>query len=113
MYDVVMQKLSATGRVVKGNMLRCAPARIISARTAAAGNDGRSESRKNHYLLQFKIDLAKQILGARTETEALNGALDLLICGEALASGTEAMVGEEYYDLLEIAGEVPARGGGG
>jgi hypothetical protein len=61
--------------------------------------------RKNHYLYQSKIDMAKEILGARTETEALDGALDLLIYGEALARGTEEMEGEEYLDVLGIADE--------
>lgn len=63
--------------------------------------------RKNHYLYQSKIDMVKEILNAKTETEALDAALDLLIYGEALARGTEAMEGEEYRDILGIAGEVP------
>jgi len=49
--------------------------------------------------------MAKEILGAATETEAIDGALDLLIYGEALARGTEEMDGEEYVDVLGIAGE--------
>lgn len=64
-------------------------------------------TRKNHYLYQSKIDMAKEILGVKTETEALDGALDLLIYGEALARGTEDMEKEEYHDVLGIAGEVP------
>lgn len=50
---------------------------------------------------------AEKSLGVKTETEALNGALDLLIYGKALARGTEAMLGEEYNDVLGVAGEVP------
>ncbi len=68
---------------------------------------GEVPTRKNHYLYQSKIDLAKKILGVKTETEALDGALDLLIYGETLALGTEAMAGEEYHDVLGIAGEIP------
>jgi hypothetical protein len=64
-------------------------------------------TRKNHYLYQTKIDMAREILGAANETEAIDGALDLLIYGEALARGTEEMEGEEYVDVLEIAGEIP------
>ena len=64
-------------------------------------------TRKNYYLRQSKIDMAKKILGAKTETEAVDGALDLLIYGEALASGTEEMAGEEYRDVLGLLGEVP------
>jgi ribosomal protein S30 len=64
-------------------------------------------TRKNHYLYQSKIDLAREILGVETETAALDAALDLLIYGEMMARGTEAMAGEEYKDVLGIAGDVP------
>ena len=64
--------------------------------------------RKNHYLYQSKIDMAKKILGARTETEAIDQALDMLIYAEAMATGTEEMGAEEYVDVLGIAGEIPA-----
>ncbi len=70
-------------------------------------SEGEKPTRKNHYLYQSKIDLAREILGVRTETEALDGALDLLIYGEALARGTEEMEGEEYRDVLGIADEIP------
>ncbi len=76
--------------------------------SASAGSAGEKPTRKNHYLYQSKIDIAKEILGVKTETEALDGALDMLIYGEALARGTEAMLGEEYSDVLGIAQEVPA-----
>lgn len=69
--------------------------------------------RKNHYLYQSKIDMAKKILGASTETQALDGALDMLIYAEAMARGTEEMEGEEYVDVLGIAGEIPAAPKGG
>jgi hypothetical protein len=69
--------------------------------------------RKNHFLYQSKIDMAKKILGASTETEALDGALDLLIYAEAMARGTEEMEGEEYVDVLGIADEIPAAPKGG
>lgn len=63
--------------------------------------------RKNHYLYQSKIDMVREILDAGTETEALDRALDLVIYGEALARGTEAMLGEEYHDVLGIEDELP------
>lgn len=69
---------------------------------------GEKPTRKNHFLYQSKLDLAKEILGAETETAALDAALDLVIYGEALARGTEAMAGEEYHDVLGIASEIPA-----
>jgi hypothetical protein len=86
--------------------------RAGAADVRAALNPGEKPTRKNHYRYQSKIDMAKEILGARTETEALDGALDLLIYGEALARGTEEMEGEEYRDVLGIAGEVPNAPGG-
>jgi hypothetical protein len=66
---------------------------------------GEKPTRKNHYLYQSKIDMAREILNARTETEALDRALDLLIYGEALARGTEEMGGEEYRDVLGLMEE--------
>jgi hypothetical protein len=88
------------------------PATAYDRRESAEGtpaDPAEKPVRKNHYLYQSKLDLAKEILGARTETDALNGALDLLIYGEALARGTEAMGGEEYNDVLGIADEIPSR----
>jgi hypothetical protein len=79
----------------------------VAARVSAALEPAEKPTRKNHYLYQSKIDMAKEILGAKTETEALDGALDLLIYGEALARGTEEMAGEEYVDVLGIAAEIP------
>ena len=81
--------------------------RAEAADVAAALAGDEKPRRKNHYLYQSKIDMAKKILGAKTETEALDGALDILIYGEAMARGTEEMEGEEYMDVLGIADEVP------
>lgn len=67
--------------------------------------DGEKRVRKNHYLYQSKIDMAREILEADTETEVLDAALDLLIYGEALARGTESVAGDEYMDVLGIAGQ--------
>lgn len=78
-----------------------------AADVRATLNPDEKPTRKNHYLYQSKIDMAKEILGAKTETEALDAALDLLIYGEALARGTDEMGGEEYVDVLGIAVEVP------
>jgi hypothetical protein len=81
-----------------------------AAEVRASLNPDERPTRKNHYLYQTKIDMAKEILGATTETEAIDGALDLLIYGEALARGTEEMEGEEYVDALDIGGEIPDSG---
>lgn len=72
-----------------------------------APNPDEKPRRKNHHLYQSKIDMAKKILGAATETEAIDGALDMLIYAEAMAKGTEEMAGEEYVDVLGIADEIP------
>lgn len=77
-------------------------------RLGARRTEGERPTRKNHYLYQSKIDMAREILGVKTETDALDGALDLLIYGEALARGTEAMAGERYTDVLGIESEIPA-----
>ena len=83
--------------------------REAAAAYAAAAVEGEKPVRKNFYLHQSKIDLVKAMIGASTETEAVEAALDALIYGEALAAGTEAMAGEEYHDVLGIGGEVPER----
>jgi hypothetical protein len=80
---------------------------VVAADLTAALNPEEKPKRKNHYLYQSKIDMAKKILGAGTETEALDGALDMLIYAEAMAKGTEEMGGEEYVDVLHIADEIP------
>lgn len=85
--------------------------RSRSAAAARASLDpGEKPKRKNHYLYQSKIDMVKEILGAATETEALDRALDLLIYGEALARGTEEMEGEEYVDVLGLGDDGAERG---
>jgi len=80
--------------------------RAEAARISAPLVGEEKPTRKNHYLYQSKIDMAKRILNAQTETEAIDTALDLLIYGEALARGTEEMEGEEYRDVLGVAEEV-------
>lgn len=79
-----------------------------AADVAEALTAGEKPKRKNHYLYQSKIDMAKKILNTSTETEALDGALNMLIYGEAMARGTEEMEGEEYVDVLGIANEAPS-----
>lgn len=76
-----------------------------AARVSEAVVGEEKPRRKNHYLYQSKIDMVREILGAKTETEALDRALDLLIYGEALARGTEEMEGETYRDVLGVADE--------
>ncbi len=49
--------------------------------------------RKNLWISQAKIDAAKEYLGARTETEAIDSALDLVAFQHAVLTGLAAMGG--------------------
>lgn len=80
--------------------------RVSEARAVYDARESERPVRKNHYLLQSKLDMAREILGARTETDALDMALDLVIYGESLAQGTLSLAGERYRDVLGIASEV-------
>jgi len=88
-------------------MARKQQVREAAAKFGPVPVSGEKPVRKNHFLFQSKIDAAKAILGTGTETETLDMALDLVIYGEALAAGVEAMVGEEYNDVLGIGSEIP------
>ena len=59
--------------------------------------------RKNLNLDQAKLDRAVELLGARTETDALDQALDLVIFHEEAVAGLRALAGrgleiENLYD---------------
>lgn len=58
--------------------------------------------RKNVNINQEKLDRAVEILGARSETEAIDQALDLLVFREELLSGIDRIAGkggiENYFD---------------
>lgn len=82
-----------------------------AAQVYAALEAGAAPKRKNHYLHQQKLDLAKQILGVTTETDAIDMALDLVIYGETMALGTESMEGETYHDVLGVADEIGPEAG--
>lgn len=85
------------------------PSKKKPARVAEAAVPLESEKpvRKNFYLYQSKIDMAREVLGVKTETEAIERALDMLIYGERMARGTRAMYGEEYNDVFGIVDEIP------
>jgi hypothetical protein len=61
---------------------------------------GERLSRKNYRLHQSKIDRAKRILGASTETEAIEQALDLVAFGERLVAGVDGMRGKHLRDIF-------------
>jgi hypothetical protein len=59
--------------------------------------------RKNFRLRQSKLDSARRVLGTRTETETIERALDIVVFGERLASGTVRARGRAWND---VAGEM-------
>lgn len=50
--------------------------------------------RKNYYLDQRKIQRAKEILGAKTETEAIDAALDLVVFRQEILKSLEKVAGK-------------------
>ena len=58
--------------------------------------------RKNLNIDQGKLDRAVEILGARSETDAIDQALDLLVFREELLAGIDRIAGkggvENYFD---------------
>lgn len=52
--------------------------------------------RKNLNLDQAKLDRAVELLGARTETDALDQALDLVIFHQEAVAGLRALAGRGY-----------------
>ncbi len=49
--------------------------------------------RKNYYLDERKIRRAKAILGAQTETEAIDAALDLVVLRKEILTSLEKVAG--------------------
>ena len=72
---------------------------------AARKSHGEAPKRKNYRLAQSKLDVARRLLGTRTETETIERALDLVAFGERLVAGTERARGRGWHDVF---GEVEA-----
>jgi hypothetical protein len=72
-----------------------------NSRTSALRNR-RSIRRKNLNVDQSKLDRAVSILGARSETEAIDQALDMVLFREELIEGIGSLAGsggvENYFD---------------
>ena len=49
--------------------------------------------RKNLNIDQTKLDRVRELLGARSETEAIDQALDMLLFREELLAGIDALAG--------------------
>lgn len=50
--------------------------------------------RKNYYLDQRKIQRAKEILGAKTETQAVDAALDLVVFRKEILRSLDKVTGK-------------------
>lgn len=50
--------------------------------------------RKNYYLDERKIKRAKSILGAKTEAEAIDAALDLIVFRKEIVDSLEKVAGK-------------------
>ena len=56
--------------------------------------------RKNYYLDDRKIQRVKRILGAKTETEAINTALDLIAFREDILKSLQKVAGKGGIDKV-------------
>ena len=74
---------------------------IRRGRRPKAGQSARK--RKNYRLPQSKLDAARRVLGTTTETETIERALEIVVFGERLASGTARARGRAWND---VAGEM-------
>lgn len=71
---------------------------VPRVRRPKARQDARK--RKNYRLQQSKLDAARRVLGTTTETETIERALELVVFGERLASGTSRARGRAWNDVV-------------
>jgi hypothetical protein len=57
--------------------------------------------KKNYRLLQSKIDRAMQILGTRTETEAIEQALDMIAFQDEMLAAVDTMYGSGVVNVFD------------
>jgi hypothetical protein len=69
-------------------------------RATALPKRGERPTKKNFRLYQSKLDRAKKALGAETETETIEQALDLVIFRDELVKGARAMKGADLADIF-------------
>lgn len=98
--------------------------RHVLSRQAAVRDAAARLKRKNFELDQHRIDLVREALGAKTETEAITRALDIALDMTAFAAevrrGSDRMLGKGGFvdrfdddaalDFSGFEGERPARG---
>ena len=58
--------------------------------------------KKNYRLHQSKIDRAMEILGTRTETEAIERALDMIAWQDEMLAGVDAMYGAGVVNVFDV-----------
>src|SRR5213596_1457990 len=76
-------------------------------RTARERARHETAKRKNYRLHQAKLEAARKALGTATETETIERALDLVMFGQRLASGTRRARGRPWNDLTTLARGFP------
>jgi hypothetical protein len=77
-------------------------------KTAPTSRPERHMVRKNFYVDQSKLDLAKASLGTDTETETVDRALDRIIFAAELSAGIEALAAAGGLEYFESGGEMIA-----
>jgi hypothetical protein len=68
---------------------------MATARKAVEGRRRTTKVPKSYRLTPSKLAAAQRILGAATETEAIETALDMVVFRQELIDGTAAMAGTE------------------
>lgn len=63
--------------------------------------------RKNLNIDQAKLDRVRELLGARSETDAIDQALDLLLYREELLAGVDAIAGTGGVEDVFVADREP------
>ncbi len=71
--------------------------KTVGGQAAAA----ESPRKKNFRLRQSKIDRARAVLGAETETETIERALDLVVFRSDLVEGVRAMRGTGLVNVVD------------
>jgi hypothetical protein len=66
-----------------------------------AADEAELPRKKNYRLLQSKIDRAMQILGTRTETEAIEQALDMIAFQDEMLASVDTMYGAGVVNVFD------------
>jgi hypothetical protein len=81
---------------------RVAEGKVKAYNVASVAPSGGRRVRKNMDMDQGKLDLAKRALGVRTETDAVDAALDLVVFQAEVFSGIDqAVAAGGFADVYE------------